>query len=170
MTKTQAKQASLMPYGLEHHYSSSQDCLSLMQQKRQIALSVKSDTQQTLSLLPELNIPSHYVQVHQSADHIVLELDDQICPEGCPKFVSLIANHPVHIQELSAQHARTIAEPMHLSSNNLNLLFSTQEEQTELVVYLSFAHQLSDAQNMAKNAAEKKCTRQPSTIDLSLLM
>ena len=153
--KTQAKQASLMPYGLEHHYSSSQDCLSLMQQKRQIALSVKSDTQQTLSLLPELNIPSHYVQVHQSADHIILELDDQICPEGCPKFVSLIANRPVHVQELSAQHARTIAEPMHLSSNNLNLLFSTQEEQTELVVYLSFAHQLSDAQNMAKNAAEK---------------
>ncbi|MDK9736755.1 amylo-alpha-1,6-glucosidase [Vibrio sp. D404a] len=153
--KTQAKQACLMPYGLEHHYPSSQDCLSLMQEKRQVAISVKSDTEQTLNLLPELNIPSHYVQVHQSSNHIILELDDQVCPEGCPKFVSLIANHAVQVEELSSEQVHSIAEPMQLSSNNINLLFSTKEEQTELALYISFAHQRQEAESMADYAAEK---------------
>ncbi|MEZ9287455.1 amylo-alpha-1,6-glucosidase [Vibrio lentus] len=152
--KLEAKHASLMPYGIEHHFDNGQESLSLIPGARLVSLSVSSKTPSVLSLIPELNIPTTHSKVHISDSKIVLELSPQVCPDGSPRFVAIASNHAVHAREISLDAHPEIRDLVQLSKSNTKLMLTTSDKQTELIVYLGFAETLKAASSLVNQAVK----------------
>ncbi len=150
--KLEAERASLTPYGIEHHYENSRESLSLIQGSRLVSLTVSSNKPSALSLIPELNVPTTHSKVHISDSNIVIELNPQVCPDGCPRFVAIVSNHAVHAREISLDAHPELRDLVQLSESNTKLMLTTSDKQTELVVYLGFADTLETASSLVNQA------------------
>ncbi|PTO76827.1 amylo-alpha-1,6-glucosidase [Vibrio splendidus] len=150
--KLEAERASLTPYGIEHHYENSRESLSLIQGSRLVSLKVSSNKPSALSLIPELNVPTTHSKVHISDSNIVIELNPQVCPDGCPRFVAIVSNHAVHAREISLDAHPELRDLVQLSESNTKLMLTTSDKQTELVVYLGFAETLETASSLVNQA------------------
>lgn len=152
--KSEAKHASLMPYGIEHHYNNSQESLSLIQGSRLMSLTVSSNTPSVLSLIPELNIPTVHSKVHTSNKNVVFELSEQVCPEGCPKFVAIGSNSSMHAGEISLDSHHELDDVVQLSESNVKLMLTTVKKQTKFQIYLGFAESLDAATSLVDQAVK----------------
>ncbi|MCG9557390.1 amylo-alpha-1,6-glucosidase [Vibrio kanaloae] len=152
--KSEAKHASLMPYGIEHHYNNSQESLSLIQGSRLMSLTVSSNTPRVLSLIPELNIPTVHSKVHTSNKNVVFELSEQVCPEGCPKFVAIGSHSAMHAKEISLDSSHELDDVFQLSESNVKLILTTSKKQTEFQIYLGFAESLDAASSLVDQAVK----------------
>ena len=152
--KSEAKHASLMPYGIEHHYDNSQESLSLIQGARLMSLTVSSNTPSVLSLIPELNIPTVHSKVHTSKKNVAFELSEQVCPEGCPKFVAIGSNSSMHAGEVSLDSHHELDDVVQLSESNVKLMLTTAKKQTKFQIYLGFAESLDAASSLVDQAVK----------------
>ncbi|WP_057623563.1 amylo-alpha-1,6-glucosidase [Vibrio crassostreae] len=152
--KSEAKHASLMPYGIEHHYDNSQESLSLIQGARLMSLTVSSNTPSVLSLIPELNIPTVHSKVHTSNKNVVFELSEQVCPEGCPKFVAIGSHSAMHAGEVSLDSHHELNDVVQLSESNVKLMLTTAKKQTKFQIYLGFAESLDAASSLVDQAVK----------------
>ncbi|MPX98020.1 glycogen debranching protein, partial [Salinivibrio sp. VYel6] len=152
--KSKAKNASLMPYSIEHHYDNSQESLSLIQGSRLMSLTVSSNTPSVLSLIPELNIPTVHSKVHTSKKNVVFELSEQVCPEGCPKFVAIGSNSAMHAKEISLDSHHELDDVVQLSESNVKLMLTTVKKQTKFQIYLGFAESLDAATSLVDQAVK----------------
>ncbi len=150
--KLEAERAGLTPYGIEHHYENSRESLSLIQGSRLVSLKVSSNKPSVLSLIPELNVPTTHSKVHISDSNIVIELNPQVCPDDCPRFVAIVSNHAVHAREISLDAHPELRDLVQLSESNTKLMLTTSDKQTELVVYLGFAETLETASSLVNQA------------------
>ncbi len=152
--KSEAKHASLMPYGIEHHYDNSQESLSLIQGARLMSLTVSSNTPSVLSLIPELNIPTVHSKVHTSNKNVVFELSEQVCPEGSPKFVAIGSHSAMHAGEVSLDSHHELDDVVQLSESNVKLMLTTAKQQTKFQIYLGFAESLDAASSLVDQAVK----------------
>ncbi|MFM2662396.1 amylo-alpha-1,6-glucosidase [Vibrio chagasii] len=152
--KLEAQCARLMPYGIEHHYDNSQESLSLVQGSRLVSLTVSSNTPSALSLIPELNIPTVHSKVHTSNKNVVFELSEQVCPEGCPKFVAIGSNSAMHAGEISLGSHHELDDVVQLSESNVKLMLTTTKKQTKFQIYLGFAESLDAATSLVNQAVK----------------
>ncbi|WP_210448643.1 amylo-alpha-1,6-glucosidase [Vibrio crassostreae] len=152
--KLEAKHASLMPYGIEHHYDNSQESLSLIQGSRLMSLTVSSKTPSVLSLIPELNIPIAHSKAHTSDTNVIFELSEQVCPEGCPRFIAVGSNNTMCVEEVSLDSHHELRDIVQLSESNVKLMLTTSNKQAEFVVYLGFAETLATASSLVDQAVK----------------
>ena len=152
--KSEAKYASLMPYGIEHHYDNSQESLSLIQGSRLMSLTVSSNTPSALSLIPELNIPTVHSKVHTSNKNVVFELSEQVCPEGSPKFVAIGSHSAMHAGEVSLDSHHELDDVVQLPESNVKLMLTTAKKQTKFQIYLGFAESLDAATSLVDQAVK----------------
>ncbi|MGF1709561.1 amylo-alpha-1,6-glucosidase [Vibrio kagoshimensis] len=162
--KESANHASLMPYGIEHHYSNqkrnisnptSSDCLSIIQGSRLACLHVNAEDNTILAIVPELNIPTTHSSIHTKQNSITIELDHSICPEGSPRFISIAADKSISAKEMTLANSPELDTVMHLSENNVKLKLETQQPEHSLCVYLSFGDTLEETQAQALKAVEE---------------
>ncbi len=153
--KIRGKTCRLMPYGIEHHYANRQESLSLIQGSRLISLTVSSNIPSVLSLIPELNIPIAHSKVHTSNKNVVFELSEQVCPEGCPKFVAIGSNSAMHAKEISLDSHHELDGVVQLSESNVKLMLTTPvKKQTKFQIYLGFAESLNAASSLVDQAVK----------------
>ena len=150
--KLEAKHASLMPYGIEHYYDNSQESLSLILGSRLVSLSVSSKTPSVLSLIPELNIPIAHSKAHTSDTNVIFELSEQVCPEGCPRFIAVGSNSAMYVEEVSLDSHHELHDIVQLSESNVKLMLTTSNKQADFVVYLGFAETLATASLLVEQA------------------
>ena len=150
--KLEAERASLKPYGIEHHYQNSRESLSLIQGSRLVSLTVSSKKPSALSLIPELNIPIAHSKAHTSDTDVVFELSEQVCPEGCPRFIAVGSNSAMYVEEVSLDSHHELRDIVQLSESNVKLMLTTSNKQTDFVVYLGFAETLAAASSLVGQA------------------
>jgi len=153
--KCQASNARLLPYGVEHQYSASSDCFSLVQKQRLACLSVSSERESQLSILPELNLAIDDCQIEQHQDVVVITVNPELCQDGAPKYIAISANQPVIVEEVESAQYPDIEDKMFIGSNNCKLMISSANTTHNLTVYLSFEHEKQPAIAEAKAASEK---------------
>lgn len=158
--RTKARHARLMPYGIEHRFAQGSDCLSLLQNKRMACLSVNATSATTLSIIPELNLAHGDFQIEHFADVLLIEVEPTLCPEGCPQFIAISANHAVTIKELNLAEHRDISDKMLLSPSNMTLSITSETPIDQLSVYLSFEHDKNLAIESARKAAQEDANTQ----------
>ena len=155
--KTSALKAVLQAHGLEHHFANnSKDRLSLFSGKRMVCLSLETQSEKMLSLLPELNIGKNDCKLEVIEDTLLISLNPELCPEGAPKFIAISANQAFSVNEIADGAA--LPAMLHLTANNLQLMCKTLAASDSFTLYFSFEHDrakaLKKAQRAAKNHAD----------------
>lgn len=151
--KTLATKAVLQAYGLEHEFSNnSKDRLTLFSGKRMASLSVQAKTKQMLSLLPELNIGVNDCQLEALDNTLLISLNPELCPEGAPKFIAVSASCAFSANEVA--NVAALPAKLHLSANNLQLLFASSAPADSFSLYFAFEHDKQQALLSARNAAK----------------
>lgn len=151
--KQHAEKARLMPFGIEHHYPGSRDCFSLIHNQRMAYFNVDSEQAAHLSIVPELNISLSHSDIESVDNVVVISVNPDQCPEGCPRFVAISADQPIAAQELSVTDFPQLEQAMGLSTSNTNWMLTAIEPCKSLTVYLCFAHDKQQVINAAKTAS-----------------
>ena len=151
--KQNAQQASLKPFGIEHHYLTSKDCFSLIHNQRMACFNVCSNQPSLLSIVPELNVSSTYSSIECLDDVIVISINPTHSPNGCPRFIAISSNRPITAQEFSVADHPKLAQAMELSASNSNWILTSSESCESLTVYLAFAHDKQLAIEAAQDAS-----------------
>ncbi len=151
--KEQAQHATLMPYGIEHHYANaSKDCFSLVAGQRLVALSVESPHNDVLSLLPELNIEPLNCQIEAVENSLLISVDPKVCPKGSLSFIAISANQTFRAQTLS-EASSDLLDTMFCHSQNIQLKISSGVKTNRFTVYLAFSNNRAEAIKQAQTAA-----------------
>ncbi|EGR2795374.1 glycogen debranching protein [Vibrio navarrensis] len=161
LDKTQASSARLLPYGIEHQFAShSRDRLSLAAGQRLVTLSVESQSEAVLSLLPELNLGLNDCTIEAVDDVVLIAVKPELCPEGAPRFIAISANQAISAKEVSFDAYPALDTAVHLNGQNCKLMLSTVRACAHLSVYLCFEHDSAEALHKAKLAAKQHAEKQ----------
>lgn len=139
-----ALNATLLPYGVSHHYDNACEHMSLIGGQRLFAFTIESELDS--SLAAEFSIGSQlslHEMAHKNPALIVYELLD--CPASC-RFIALSSNHPFTVAV-----SDTAADPLDCTDNK-RIHLSLLNKSSEFKIYIGFSDSKETAVSMVAEA------------------